>query len=166
MSATTRTFQEVGPEAVPVRPTRPRVRLRARLHRRQLDRELVSGLDPNIDPLRWERARELVGERCRHRFAATLEGIQLEAEGSAHLFTSRVPLARTAIRDSRPELDTVVGRLRSDAYISARGVAMVAVLLADGTGPLYGLDPANSPALRKALEAVIDCLDNGPFLFG
>jgi len=77
-----------------------------------------------------------------------------------------VPLARAAVRDSRTELDTVVERLKTPAYISARGVAMISVLLSDGAGPLYGRDPANSRVLRKALEAVIDCLDNGPVLVG
>jgi hypothetical protein len=164
MSATTRAFQDVDPEVRPADPTGPRVRLRTRLHRGRVDRELVSGLDPNSDPLRRERARELVGERCRRRLAATLEGLQLEADSSAHLFTSRVPLARAAIRDSRDELDTVVERLKTPAYISARGVAMISVLLSDGAGPLYGRDPANSRILHKALQAVIDCLDNGPVL--
>jgi len=166
MSATTRAFQDVGPEVSPADPTGPGIRLRTRLHCRRVDRELVSGLDPNSDPLRRERARELVGERCRRRLAATLEGLQLEADSSAHLFTSKVPLARAAVRDSRTELDTVVERLKTPAYISARGVAMISVLLSDGAGPLYGRDPANSRVLRKALEAVIDCLDNGPVLVG
>jgi hypothetical protein len=166
MSATTRAFLDVGPRVSPADPTGPGIRLRTRLHRRRIDRELVSGLDPNTDPLRRERARELVGERCRRRLAATLEGLQLEADSAAHLFTSRVPLARAAIRDSRAELDAVVERLKTPAYISSRGIAMISVLLSDGAGPFYGRDQANSRVLRGALTATLDSLDNGPMLVG
>jgi hypothetical protein len=166
MSATTQLIRGVGHELTPTHTTRSAVRLRTRLHRRRLDRELTSGIDPNSDPLRRERAHELVGERCRRRFAATFETLQLEADSSAHLFTSKVPIARAAIRDSRPELTAVIERLTTTAYISPRGVAMISVLLSDGTGPLYGRDPANCRLLRNALKAVIDCLDNGPFLVG
>jgi hypothetical protein len=166
MSATTQLTQDVGPEVSPGRPTRSRIRLRTRLHRARLDRELAKGIDPNGDPLRRERAQELVGERCRRRLAATLESLGVEAESSAHLFTSRIPLARAAIRDSREELNVIIERLTTPAYISPRGVAMISVLLSDGAGPLYGPGPGNSRLLHKSLEAVIDCLDNGPFLVG
>ncbi|HEY5332381.1 MAG TPA: hypothetical protein VIJ21_02455 [Solirubrobacterales bacterium] len=166
MSATTQLVQGVGHKPRAARTRRSKTRLRTRLHRRRIDQELVSGVDPNADPLCRERAGELVGERCRRRLAETLESLLLEADSSAHLFTSRVPLARAAIRDSRLELGIVIERLTTPAYISPRGVAMISVLLSDGAGPLYGRDPANSPLLRKALEAVVDCLDNGPFLVG
>jgi hypothetical protein len=134
-------------------------RVRTRLHRHKLDKELASGADPNINSLRYERARELVGEQNRRRIAASLEQLLGEADSSPRAFTSRVPIARAAIRDSRGSLDTIVELLRTPAYISAQGVARISLLLSDGAGPLYGNNPAHSEELRRALETVVDTID-------
>lgn len=167
MSATT----EVLEKSIPLRVRRdPRpslaIRIQLRLLRNRIDKELVVGLDPNGSPLRRERARRLVGEDCRRQFAATLERLLDEADSSPRRLSSSVPVCRAAIRGSRRQIETIVARLSSPAYISARGVAMISILLTDGTGPLYGTDPANSQVLARALEATIDCLDNGPVLVG
>lgn len=164
MSATTELLESVSPKVRPAGSARTRIR--ARLHRHRLDRDLVSGADPNTDNLLRERARELVGERCRRQLAASLAHLLTEADSSPRPFTSRVPIARAAIRNSRSELETIVERLTTPAYISARGVAIIGLLLADGAGPLYGNDPANSRVLHRALEATLDSLDNGPMLVG
>jgi hypothetical protein len=136
-----------------------RIRVRTRLRRHKLDRELASGVDPNINPLCCERARELVGEQNRKRIAASLEQLLGEADSGPRAFTSRVPIARAAIRDSRGYLDTIVELLRTPAYISAQGVARISLLLSDGAGPLYGNNPAHSEELRRALETVVDTID-------
>jgi len=141
-------------------------RVRTRLHRHKLDKELAYGADPNVNSVRYERARELVGEQSRRRIAASLEKLLTEADSAPRAFSSRVPIARAAIRDSRVSLDMVVERLKAPAYISAQGVAMISLLLSDGAGPLYGNDPAHSGKLRRALEAAIDAIDHGPVLVG
>lgn len=144
-----------------------RVRVRARLQRRRLDRELASGTDPNTDPARRERARELVGEKTRRQIAACLERLLAEADSAPRgAYTSRMPIARTAIRDSRLDLETIVERLKAPAYISSRGVAMISLLCSDGAGPLYGNNPAHSQELRRALAAVVEAIDHGPVLVG
>lgn len=166
MSATTEVVEGMSLKVKPAGSTPLSTRIRTRLHRHRLDRELVLGADPNTDPLRRDRARELVGERCRRRIAAIFERLLAEADSSPRPFTSRVPIARAAIRDSRGELETIVERLKTPAYISARGVAMISVLLSDGASPLYGNHPANSRVLHRALEATVDSIDNGPMLVG
>ena len=165
MSATTEAIgsasQKVGSApAVPLS-----IRIRVRLHRRRLDAELASGADPNTDPLRHKRAQELVGEECRRKIAASLERLLAEAGSAPRSFTSKVPIARAAIRDTHWGLDTIVERLKAPAYISPRGVAMISMLLCDGAGPLYG-NPTKSQVLRRALEATVDAIDHGPVLVG
>lgn len=142
------------------------IRVRTRLHRHKLDKELASGADPNINSLRYERARELVGEQSCRRIAASLERLLAEVDSGPRAFSARVPIARAAIRDSRGNLDTIVERLKAPAYISAQGVAMISLLLSDGAGPLYGIDPAHSRELHRALETVLDAIDHGPVLVG
>ncbi len=140
--------------------------IRTRLHRHRLDKELASGADPNADPLRRERAQELVGEKTRRRLAESLERLLTEAYSSSSPFSSKAPIARAAIRDSYGEMETIVERLKAPAYISSQGVAMISLLLIDGAGPLYGNNPPRSKELHRALETVIDAIDHGPVLVG
>lgn len=142
-------------------------RVRARLRRHKLDKALASGADPNTDLLRCERAQELVGEKTRHEIAVCLERLLAEADSAPRrLCTSRVPIARAAIRDSRWALETIVERLKAPAYISSQGVAMVSLLLSDGAGPLYDSSAARSQELRSALAITVDAIDHGPVLVG
>jgi hypothetical protein len=166
VSASTEVLERTSPKVKPPGSAPLRTRIQIRLRRHRLDRELISGADPNTDPLLRERARELVGERCRGQIAESLEHLLATADASIRPFTSRVPIARAAIRDSRSELEIIVERLTTRAYISARGVAMIGALLADGASPLYGNDPANLRVLRGALCAALESLENGPMLVG
>lgn len=143
-----------------------RTRVQTRLHRNTLDRELAAGNDPNSGTVRHERARELVGEKTRRQFAAGLERLLAEADSGPRGFTSKVPIARAAIHDSRGDLETIVERLKAPAYISPQGVAMASLLLTDGASPCYGKDPASSQELRRALEAAVEAIDHGPVLVG
>lgn len=147
-------------------PTPLRTRIRTRLHRHGLDVDLASGADPNTDPIRRQRASELVGAKARRRIAASLERLLAEADSPAGPLSSRVPVARAAIRDSRSDLEMIDERLKAPSYISPQAVAMVSLLLTDGAGPLYGSDPAHSQELPGALAVAIDAIDHGPFLAG
>jgi hypothetical protein len=166
MNASTEAMPRTGQKAPRVPRTPPAIRIRTRLHRGRLDHELVSGADPNLDPLRHERARQLVGEGWRRRCAASLELLLAEADSPARPLNPKVPIARAAVRDSRWRLDTVIERLRAPAYISPQGVAMITVLLADGAGPLYGTAPSHPEVLGRALEDTLHAIDNGPALDG
>jgi hypothetical protein len=139
-------------------------RIRTRLHRRRIDLELTAGVDPNANPLRQARALELVGEASRRRLAAGLERLLAAADAGPAPFTSKVPVARAAIRDSRWDVETILERLLTSAYISPQGVAMIGLLLGDGAGPLYGDPTTHSTELRRALETVVHAIDHGPAL--
>lgn len=137
--------------------------IRTFLHRHRLDRELARGGDPNATALRRERCRQLLSNRIRHQLAESLERLLADAERPAATFSSRVPVARAAIRDSRWDIEWVVERLKAPAYISPQGVAMVSVMLCDGTSPLFTPDP--SPRrLRWSLAAVSEAIDHGPIV--
>jgi hypothetical protein len=164
MNAATEAIPGTGQKVHRVPRTPLPIRIRTRLHRGRLDRELVSGADPNLGPLRRERAQQLVGEEWRRRSATNLERLLAEADSPPRPFNPRVPIARAAIRDSRGSLDTVVERLRAPAYISPQGVAMITALLSDGAGPLYGSGTSDSEVLGRALEDTLHAIDNGPEL--
>jgi hypothetical protein len=166
MSASTEAVPGARHKARPAPRTPLTIRVRTRLHRGRLDHRLASGADPNLDPLCRERAHQLVGEDWRRSSATNLERLLAEADSPPRQFNPRVPIARAAIRDSRWALDTIVERLRAPAYISPQGAAMVAVLLADGAGPLYGGGPADPEVLSRALEVTLHAIDNGPVLVG
>lgn len=92
-----------------------RTRVQTRLNRHRLDKQLASGADPNADSLLYQRARELVGEQSRERVAESVERLLAELDSGARGFTSRAPIARVAIRDSRETLETALERLKTPA---------------------------------------------------
>lgn len=135
--------------------------LKAFLHSRRLDQELASGADPNADPLRRQRARELVEEETRRRIAANLRRALAEAEAPRSPFSVKAPIARAALRDSREDVEDVANRLSGPAPVSPQGVARARMLLTDGTGPLYG-EETTATQLRWGLAAAAEAIDHGP----
>jgi hypothetical protein len=123
----------------------PRVLARSRAAR--LDRELAEGASPEASAALAARAMRLTSTEFRADLAASLRRILMAAgepalpvaarapHGSAR--SPRVPLRTTRISRSAPLLAEVASRLLEPGPVPVRGVAMVARLLADGTGPLY-----------------------------
>ena len=113
----------------------------------RLDRELAEGADPEASASLAARAAQLTSTEFRRDLAASLRRI-LAAAGepappvaaSAPLGPARplrVPLRSTRISQSASLLAELAGRLLEPGPVPVRGVALVAQLLADGTGPLY-----------------------------
>jgi hypothetical protein len=124
-----------GPEVV-ARPSL-RARLRALRRRTDLDRALAAGVDPLATPALTARAEVLRSRREREALASAIYLVLKDAHGRSWPFTARVPVARAAVRRSRPELLALAAELRQAADVSPRGVAATRLLVADGTGPLY-----------------------------
>lgn len=132
-------------------------RLRMRLHCHRLDLRLAEGEDPAGDPELRRRADELTSRRKRLRIAAVLDRVIAEAEGPAVPFESRSPLARGAICTCAAQVQSIVDRLESARPVAPRGVAQAALLIRDGSSPLYS--PATTEtALRDRLAAISDTL--------
>jgi hypothetical protein len=73
----------------------------------------------------------------REAIARTLRKAVTDARGGSFLLSSRVPLHIPNIVDAEDMIDAVTLRLHSPRPVSARGMARLRQILADGTGPLY-----------------------------
>jgi hypothetical protein len=138
---------------------RPWGRLMARCLAARLDRELAGGTRPETTRPLAVRAIRLTSMEFRRDLATSLQRIlaaaglpveQARTRGGAvralpapaHRSTGvarppYVPVRRTRISRSAPELAELAGQLVQPGPVPARGVAIVSQLLADGRGPLY-----------------------------
>ena len=109
------------------------VRLRARASRLKLDRLLAAG----AAQLRrcWPPAPLSLDRRTRQRVAACLERFAFTADRPP----SRVRTlpSRGAVRPNKEALLDLARTLRHGQLQYARGIAMLELILADGTGPAY-----------------------------
>jgi hypothetical protein len=134
----------------PVRGWEARRALRAA--RRRADAELMSTRLPS-PRLAW-RTSELVGEEHRVDLARALTDIVHAAD--ERLLPTVSPVDRAAVRVCRPQLLELASRLCDlERPVTARGVLLVEVLLADGSGPLYSRRPPDGLAGAVA-EAVAE----------
>ena len=131
----------------------------------RLDRALAEGASPESSTSLAARAAQLTSTEFRRDLAASVRRILVAAgppalpvAAHAPLGSTRrlsVPLRTTRIRRSAPLLAEVASRLLEPGPVPARGVAMAAQLLADGTGPLY------REAARDDLGAMLERAANG-----
>lgn len=144
---------------VPDRRPRARAwaRLRVRLRRPELDRRLAAGADPWSDGDLAMRAEELTTVATRQRIAAEIERVVSDAAGPPPPMSSKVPLARPAVRACSPRLRAIAGRLKSDRVVAVRGVAQAAILVREGSSPLYSLSTTEG-ALRHRVAEVAESL--------
>lgn len=110
-------------------------RLRARSRRLELDRALADGADPAASPLLAARAAQLVGRANRYRLAAALEHLALTAEAPRRLF--RTAPRRGPVQANREALIQLAATLRRGGLLYARGIAILELVLIEGTGPAY-----------------------------
>jgi hypothetical protein len=110
-------------------------RLRARARRMELDRALAEGADPAASPLLAARAAQLVARANRYRLAAALEHLALTAD--APLRPWRAAPRRAAVVANRRDLMELAGTLRRGGLLYARGIAILELVLIDGSGPAY-----------------------------
>ena len=131
----------------------------------RLDRALAEGASPEASTSLAARAAQLTSTGFRRDLAASVRRILVAAgqpalpvAAHAPLGSARrplVPLCTTRISRSAPLLAEVASRLLEPGPVPARGVAMAAQLLADGTGPLY------REAARDDLGAMLERAANG-----
>lgn len=123
-------------------------RLLARGRRLGLDRALADGADPTASPLLAARAAQLVRPANRHRLASALEHLALAAEGQRTRM--RVVPRRRTLEANRVTLLDLAATLRKGGLLYARGIAILELVLIDGTGPTY-TDPRGE-GLAQQLE--------------
>ncbi len=126
----------------------PRARILARWRRASLDRALAHGEDPAASAALAARTTQLAAPPTRARIAAGLERMALEVE--APLAPFAVAPSRPAVRANRDALLDLAALLRLDRPLYARGIAMLRLVLVDGTGPAY--TDRHGEALRRELD--------------
>ena len=143
--------------------------LLARIRSARLDRALAEGASPEASASLAARAAQLTSTGFRRDLAAGLRRILVAAEpheppalpSAARALLSPARPSRLTLRTARisrsaPLLAEVASRLLEPGPVPARGVAMAAQLLADGTGPLYR--EAARDDLGAMLERAADAL--------
>jgi hypothetical protein len=137
----------------------------------RLDRDLADGARPESSAPLAARAMQLTSMAFRRELAASLRRIlvpsgrprvpmqpSLSAVRTRGLAgPPRVPVYRPRISEFTPGLAELADHLAVPRPVSARGVAMVARLLADGTGPVYR--EASLDDLGAIIERASDALN-------
>jgi hypothetical protein len=118
--------------------------------RRRADEELAATRLPP-PRLAW-RAAELVADENRIGLARSLTDVVHAAD--ERLLPAASPIARSAVRQCRPQLLAIAARLFDTSLpVPARGVLLVDRLLTNGSGPLYGHGDADR--LRVAANNIL-----------
>ena len=132
--------------------------LGARLHRREIDRDLASGIAAWRSPAHAARVRQLTEPKHRRRVAAALDHLLWAATAPrAMLAHGAIAPCRGSVRATAGQIRTLAARLRSDEPVAAAGVARLEALLADGAGPVYA--DGRADALAGALTMAGRWLD-------
>jgi hypothetical protein len=122
----------------------------------RLDRQLAEGASPVASAALTVHARRITATRGRARVAAGLERVRRDALAPRPGYSATIRPHRREALAARTVLDALVRRLRAPERVSARGVALLRVLLTDGSSALYrpGEDGALGSALRSAAIAL------------
>jgi hypothetical protein len=132
-------------------------RLEARARASALDHELAAGASPDATVPLAVHAGRLCDPAQRRLLARSLTRIVAASDAPVQS-RLKAPVCRHAVRQARPELAALAGRLSASGPVAVHGLARVRTLLADGTGPLYR---ATSPErLRRELADVLTALDS------
>ena len=122
-----------------------------------LDRELAAGVDPETNAVLALRARRLTGPRGRKLVIDGLAGALSRATDGTAGFSAAVRPQARELRDASPVLTALESRLRGSAPVTARGVALLRVLLTDAASPLY--QPSAPGELASRLRAAAAALE-------
>ena len=132
------------------------VRLRTFIKRAKLDAALTDGADPGESAELALRAQQLAKPRTRIRLAVAIERAVDDVESPE----PDIPLGvyrRPPVLDNRVLLRALAERLRSEAPVRLRGVAMADLLVYCNDSVLYGADSADQ--LEREITAVLGALD-------
>jgi hypothetical protein len=123
----------------------------------ELDRQLAEGASPDAGAALTVRARRITGTRGRARVAGGLARVRRDAHASRLGFSAAVRPHRGEVLAARTVLDALERRLRARERVAAQGVALLRVLLTDGSIALY--QPGEAGALGSELRAAAAALE-------
>ncbi len=147
---------ERHPGCVKLQRTPALVRVRARVHARECDRALASGISPDSSACLSVRAHELIGCSTRASLAQAIRRLVEDAGHPVRPMSFNIPICRSKVWRSRDTLKQLADRLLTDGPLDARGLAQIRLLLTDGAGPLYARPTADDlePVVRRAMAAL------------
>jgi hypothetical protein len=131
-------------------------RIRARVHRRVIDREIAAGAVVDADPARALRALQLTSAMERRCVAASLANI-LEAADERHADpASQVRLNHAGVLAARHGILALIEVLRSEQTVTARGVALAQLLTVERGSPMLceGSRRTAQQAVSESLAAL------------
>ena len=134
----------------------PAMRLRVRIRRRVLDREIAAGLPSDFDAARAIRAQQLTSTPERCRVAACLASI-LEVADQRHADPSApLNLNHAEVLAARHELLALIDAVRGEGAVGARGVALARQLIQSSGSPLSRGQASHTvqEAVAKAMAAL------------
>ena len=131
-------------------------RLRARLHRRVLDREIAAGASISTDPARALRAMQLTSSVERLRVAASLRNILRAADERHADPASRVRLNHAGVLAARHGIVALIETLTSEQPITPRGIALARLLSVERDSPM--LSDRSQGTVRHAVSQVLAAL--------
>jgi hypothetical protein len=136
-----------------------RDRISARLRADRWDHELARGSAPESSAALALHAHGLVSAATRRGLASSLTRILEDAEGQGVPdWNALGPRHHHAhVLPARAEIEVLIGLLLAPAPVSARGVALVRILLTNGGSPLYRRTAARS--LRTEIREATRALD-------
>ena len=128
------------------------LRVRVWWRRSALVRQLASGADPDASAELTLAARSLIGAPSRQRLADAVDRVMSLASRPRNPWSTRVALNRREILSARGELEALGDRLRDSTPAPVQGMAAAALLLQDGSSPVYDWRSKQS-VWRQAKEA-------------
>jgi hypothetical protein len=139
--STSAAFRTTAPVPTVARPPgrlspSPLLRLRTRVRRAGLDRDIARGARHPGDALLQWREAQLTSTRERARLAARIEHVLAERPQTG-VSSSAVPVDHAAIELAEPVLRELVFRLRSPEPVEPRGMVLGWRLLTDACSPIY-----------------------------
>jgi hypothetical protein len=132
------------------------IRARTFIKRAELDKALTDGADPRESRELALRAQQLAKPRTRVRFAGAIERT-VDHVGSPEPQILLGVYRRRPVLKNRALLLALADRLRAEAPVRLRGLAMADLLLYCGDSPLYGAESAVE--LERVLSAVLRALE-------
>ncbi len=151
---------QVDCTGVYVAPVTLRRRLEAVLLADRLDHALAQGTLPETDVLLALRAERLARARTRTELARSVGRLLRVAAEPQHGLTRAPSMAvLERVRESHDALEELVDHLLAPVPVSARGVALVRLLLRDGSGPLFRYESRED--LTSQVRLAIAALDPG-----
>jgi hypothetical protein len=131
-------------------------RIRARVHRRVLDREIAAGAVVDADPARALRAQQLTGATERRCVATSLRNI-LDAADERHADpASHVRLNHADVLAARHGIVALIEVLRSEQPVTARGVALARLLTVERDSPM--LSEGSRRTVQQAVSEALGAL--------